>query len=702
MLSSPRARESHWKQPVPQRGAAACLQFYFKPAPCALKVRGKLKQLSLSQDKVRKRWPYNFRRTDIFIKLKNSVQCCCDEKSRVLTNSCNSGNNNNESGDESNLKESKELRNGVSASKPSSSEKTSLFHIIERLGKAAASHVKQVGSKEGKSNSEASDSSAKKASMRQPVVTPKKRLFNELDSKEPGGVRPKKKSPNRSHDVVRTILNVPGLNSEFYKRHASPKAARHPGQNSSFSPTDAIDSRSKAIIETAFDKRSPCSPHFGAKSISPGASGSCSMVKPGLSAELVDHLLPLSGRNPSKVAGEHASSKYMQGHPLVPSNMHEQKYLQQQTVSKAISYTINSLLGNAAVVSESSAGSLSKRLQQIPLNQNHQKETQKERKSHSPIFPNTHQRGNVRQSPSRNLGNARPEHDQKSFLRHLLDTSDPIPSNSSAKVIDRPSKNMSHSNSVNHNNNNNSVVKAPKVNIHQEGAVNSTYSASNKHVNKYNATHGSPGIDKDSLTPDAQQSLAANLALSSLLSTFPLGLSQPYDVLGRSPNANHATDALTAAAAAAAALQYGSILPGNLFTPVSNPMAAAMAASYFGMMSVPNFPAATSAPTPPSNSKSSSLKVSARRNQEPSIHNQRISQHGTTNGHPSHSSPTFINATSTPLNSRNMSRPSAISPPVESGALNLSSKKKSNLDESIDMGETFISLNKQFNCTFFQ
>lgn len=687
MLSSPRTRENHWKQPVPQRGVSACLQFYMKPAPCALKLRGNLKELSRSQEQIRKRWPYNCRETDVFAKLKNSVQCCCDELSPVLTESRSISANvkNSSSKLASDENENVETLRGVLD--PSSSEpktvypkKTSLNQVIQHLEKVAAiSQSKLIKEVKLSKVYDQNDSGKKSASHKTSSITPKKRLFNEMESKEAGIVRPKKKSPNRiPQEKGKTILNIPGLNSEFYKRHTTVTTR---------SPIDVLDGGGRngknSTSDGAVNKRRTRSPHFGAKSSSPGSDiVGGSVLKPCLTGELVNRYSPLPGRSLSRAPNEHLSPRQ------------EQQYLQQQTVSKAISYTINSLLGTGSITGD------------VPIKakESTSHKLGKESLCGHKSSPYQNQRDIVRNSTTiRNANSHRPENDQKSFLRHLLDTSDPIPS---TKSMERASKNMSRSLPVNHNNNNNgksSVLKATKY----ESMANSTCaspqniikgsqspaSSSPSSVSSHKGT--SHSNRKDSLSAEANQSIATNLALSSLMSQFPLGLAPSYDLLTRGANANpHSTDALTAAAAAAA-MQFGSLIPGNLFPPVNSTMAAAAMASYLGMMPMQNFPMSASptgtfhsSPPPP-------VKSSSRKSQEPPTSNHRGTWQGVANGH-GHSSPVsspaFRNATTTNRNSQSspVRTSSAISTreTPSCGALNLSAKKKSSrADESVDIGK---------------
>ncbi|ODN06641.1 Protein hairless [Orchesella cincta] len=603
MLSSPRVRESHWKQSVPQRGVSACLQLYMKPAPCALKVRRKLKDVS--QDQLRKRWPYDYQN-------------------------------------------------------------------LEKLAESQAS-IKAVSKcKSVKSNGDTHELSGKRcSSTKQAAVAPKKRLFNEVEPREPSTVRPKKKSPNRSLDVGKTILNVPGLNSEFYKRHSMSKANKSPVAGPDLGGFETRHSRHMHESAVVHNKRNNRSPHFGAKSNPPGTSSS-TLLKPGITTELVDHYPPVSssGRGLSRISDEHASSIR---HQDLSSQSLEQKLFQQHTVSKAINYTIQSLLGTGGdpPASLSSKQSLK---EQGGYSQS------KEASSHGHL--QNIQKGSRHSSPINCTPTSRPDQDQKSFLRHLLDTSDPIP-----KATDRTNKNSSRSTPVNHNNRT-SGLKTSKAssNNNHEVRTNSPGSIP-KSTGRNNApTQGSLySIPKDPVA-EAHQNLATNIALSSLMS-FPMNMTPPYDLLTRGAN-QHSADALTAAAAA---LQYGSLIPGNFFPPVNSTMAAAVAASYLGVM--PNLPMAVPPPTS-RHSPSPKSNHNVRRNQEtPNSANPR-SWPGMVNGHPPGSSPPFRSTTtSTAINTNNSQNSplrfsSAISSPVEvssCGALNLSEKKKSHVPEPVDM-----------------
>ncbi|CAL8111641.1 unnamed protein product [Orchesella dallaii] len=667
MLSSPRARESYWKQSVPQRGVSACLQLYMKPAPCALKIRRKLKDVS--QDQLRKRWPYEYRRTDILLKLQNSVQCCCDVTSRVLKNNNNSSSISISS--DENVTDNDTLRkhlNKNSKSKCTKSKEIALNKVIENLEKLAKSQASTKANnkcKSVKSNGDTHEFTGKKcSSTKQAAVTPKKRLFHEVEPREPSSVRPKKKSPNRNLDVGKTILNVPGLNSEFYKRHSISKANKSPVAGAELGGLDTRHSRH--MHESAVHKRSNRSPHFGAKSTPPGTtSSSGTLLKPGITTELVDHFPSISGRTLSRISDEHPSSIR---HQDLSSQALEQKLLQQHTVSKAISYTIQSLLGTGvdppAILSS--------------------KQNLKEQGGHSHGNEATHghmqniQTGIRRNSPINSTPVSRPDHDQKSFLRHLLDTSDPIP-----KATDRTNKNSNRSNPVNHNSRS-SGLKTSKSNSNNNHEVRtSSPGMIPKSAGRNNApTQGSHySIPKDPVA-EAHHNIAANIALSSLMSSFPLNMTPPYDLLTRGANP-HSTDALTAAAAAAA-LQYGSLIPGNFFPPVNSTMAAAVAASYLGL------PMANQAPPPTScHSPSPKSNHGVRRNQDIPNANSR-SWPGMVNGHPPGSSPPFRSTTAITNNSQNSpSRfSSAISSPVEvssCGALNLSERKKSHVQEPVDM-----------------
>lgn len=682
MLSSPRARENHWKQPVPQRGVSSCLQFYMKPAPCALKIRGKMKELFHSQEQIRKRWPYNCRGTDIFVKLKNSVQCCCDEQSRVLTdssssNSANVNSVNKISSDENeNVKTLHGTVDEPNETKAIIPKKTPLHKVIEHLEKVAVATSQHKIAKEAKSyrTNDLNDSSKRSSSTKPSAITPKKRLFNEVESKESGNVRPKKKSPNRTQEKGKTILNIPGLNSEFYKRHSAPVSVP------AMSPLDMVEVRSG---KSTVNKRNNQSPHFGAKSTSTGSS----VLKPGLTGELVNRYSPLSGRNSTRIPSEHTLPRQT----TLPNNLQEQQYIQQQTVSKAISYTINSLLGTGSGAGDSSASMSARRIEHKD-----NKVTKEALSGHIPPPYQKQRERNSMHSPSiRNTNSQRPDQDQKSFLRHLLDTSDPIPS---VKSVDRTSKNMPRSIPVNHNNNNNnsksnSVLKTVKASNHYHDTMTSSPSTMPKNITKGNSSsspHSSGMHGFKGSVSESNPSIPSNIALSSLMSSFPLGLASPYDLLARGANANpHSTDALTAAAFA---LQYGSLIPGNIFPPANSTMAAAAMASYFSMMpQMANLAVPPATPPLSSHSPSPPAKANLRRSQEPVHANHRSSWQGqaVANGHSPVSSPPFRNAT--PFNSqsspvRTSSAISTVEIPSSCGALNLSAKKKNKIDETADTG----------------
>lgn len=641
MLSSPRTRENHWKQSVPQRGVSACLQFFMKPAPCALKLRSKLKEF-YSQEQIRKRWPYQTRATEIFIKLKNDVQCCCDEP-RVLTDSSSISAKNNSSSklssDENENVETSVLLLRKNVKPVALPRKTSLDQVIQHLEKVATIQKKLQKTPE---NVPGRRTASGKASL-----TPKKRLFNEVDAKEIGmGVRPKKKSPNRILEKGKTILNIPGLNSEFYRRHTP--QAKSPGM-------DGAD-RSKSLGDGGVNKRRTRSPHFGAKSTSPSSLVVGSVLKPCLTGEL-QRYSPLSGsRTPT--------SEQM--------SQQEQQLFQQQTMSKAISYTINSLLGTGSRTGES------------PLLQAKKTENHKVAKgsSASPVYPvpATGHNSSIRASSHR----ADPDQNN-CFLRHLLDTSDPIPP---AKNSERLAKIVSRSRDANQSSNGKANGAKHIRDINSSAA--STPKAS--HKASVSSSSSSPHIGAQ---PD-NQSIAANIALSSLMSTFPLGLPPQYELLARGANPQHSSDAFTAAAAAAAALQYGSLLPGNMFPGMNSSTMAAAMASYFGMMPVPNFPVSStpSHSSPPPHPPSSSSK--GRRSQDPpgASSNQRTSWQPVVNGHSSPSAAPPFRTARSPISSPRNSQsspgrtPSAI-PPLEipsCGALNLTAKKKSKVEEPSDIG----------------
>jgi len=613
MLSSPRPREGIWKQPVPQKAISSCLEFFMNPAVCVFNLRNLIKKTSKSQ--VLRKLLRQFDKAS-----KASVPDLvsnCDSKSVVC--SCARVNDSVKQED-TDCVDSRVINSADIVTKSASSLSVD-ENPLSNLPKRKKKYV--VNSKEGVSalcdrlrstkeskllesisksnvNSCISDDSKVPCAKTQAIL-PKKRVFKEMDSKD---LRPPKKKSPPSQKIVhdtRTILNVPGLNSEFYRRHSTqwgdsasssgnglfesqpvipptnfspkediPKGLTNSPSRKTFKPSRTIPNHTKSRSESSSTSNHLNSVSSGAKSSSPTR---------GTSRKAMDYDYDSKFLN-SQVTYPINSAMSLSSIPL----QQQEKFLQQQTMSKAISYTINSLLSNPTPCENALGGSNKKSLLKPNLDAIHSYSEKKlnsvngNRFSKSKSTPSSQQLKNDLPQGSCNL---KSDNDQNSFLRHLLDTSDPIPTSTLEKC--ERSSNGAGSNDKGKQqaswSPNSRATSQPK----KSNSNDSRPSSSGDDIRKNSSAPSKPVSHSNKTANNSKSNSSHHFAPypsqfhpSLVNGGFPLSLGA-YDAFLRGPQ-----DPQSAALAAAAALQYRALLPQNILTNLNSQMAAAMAASYLG------------------------------------------------------------------------------------------------------------------------
>jgi hypothetical protein len=650
MLSSPRPREVVWKQPVPQKAISSCLEFFMNPAVCVFNLRRLFKETNKSQE-IRK----------LFRKPKGNVRLCVSElilenKFPSVVCSCSKFSDSTESKEESEdnvdsgekpgtkvesislssavLKSNAEMRKRRSKKTPRSAGVSSLSSICDRLTRESELKLLEVSEKASKTFNNNCSEDTKTLSAKNQAILPKKRVFKEV---EPKDLRPKKKSPNSNkifHDS-RTILNVPGLNSEFYRRHS---AATWLDSNSTNSSSIGVDGHKLPCLSGPVPlEEEKLRGSSSRKSSKPGRS--VGVHQPRKNESSSSGVINSGAKySPSRMTTKKSTelhdqeSKVLSNHTPYPINsamclsslplQQQEKFLQRQTMSKAISYTINSLLSNPSSGESSNngggGGSNKNSLLKPSLNSN----PCIPGRSSAPVTDNSSSNGRSSKSKSNTtnhrqqqdilpgLFGIKSEQDQKSFLRHLLDTSDPIPS-----VLDRPERSSSSGNekakgtatAASWSPNNRSQSKSNSGDSRPSSAGND----SKRHIG---AATTKP-VPHSSKSPSVKSNSSSHhfapypsqFHPSLVNSGFPLTLGA-YDAFLRSQQ-DPSSAAL--AAAAAAAYQYQALLPPGVLSNLNSTMAAAVAASYLGGSpnTTQNIPASSSSSlsrSPPGHSHSNS------------------------------------------------------------------------------------------------
>ncbi|XP_021944257.2 protein hairless-like isoform X2 [Folsomia candida] len=617
MLSSPRIRESSWRKPVPHKGVSLCLEFLLKSAPCVKQFR-KHYYSKIFQSPQNYRKPCNYNNYDKksinYLQKTPGLKCSCDifhslndkceavvEDTLVENSSTLVGKGGG--GDQENIEKKRRTKS------------PSLEFLVKRLHHENEKQFKLLASiknvHRAMDHHQQNDRRATSDHHHYSSL-PKKRSFKETDMKDSSPLRPAKLSPKSKS--VKTILNIPGFNNEFSKCSTtiSPENEIDRGSSSSYF---AEPSSSSSLVSNNFDGRQ----------IKPDAS---TRKKSGTNRVPHNHYESVAGvvnytsvaKPPRKSPTTSPSTKHLSlnSSSSIQSAMYlsslppeQQQIFQQQTMSKAISYTINSLLSphNNQESSLSSLRNLSGKLTGTPQGKDKTKAGKRELNKSSNVLSMQH---------ASNYFGIKGDHDQNSFLRHLLDTSDPIPNptlqeSCKSEVVPAPNPNNSNSGSSTNNNNNN--INKGKQQSQSASDVRKTSSKSKEKLQQQPSATIVAGGGGGNVHPTSSQQqfqhqlagffppAAAFMQPSLFGAGFPLHL-QGYESLF---GGHHPSVGALAAAAAAAELQYQSLLPPSILQQMNPSMAAVMAASYLGAS-----PSGGGLPPTSSSSSSGSMAPSSR------------------------------------------------------------------------------------------
>jgi len=374
ILSSPRGVRdaSVWKQSVPLKGVSSSLEFFFHVSPCVLKLRQNVRV-----SKKRGRRPYS--PFNIGVEDTDEQLCTCFDKSSSISSSA--------------LK--------CNTEKPYSRINDEDCTTIRKVDSIAAQLGQKVKSLVGNLSKSTSDNAEKNinancASCDQSPpqkfsLTPKKRAFKE------GLVDLRPKSLKKSPPSEKTILNVPelGTRSKLSMNYGIEQKATGSRDKVKKSPTKKPRQRSP-------------SNGVGSGITSASTGKPVSLLKPSV-AELMS-----SGG--SSTTGLNSFSRNNRDSPAALKEASDlfMTEEQQRAMSNAISYTINSLLGNG--------------------NPNDPAIPEKEVLTKKSKDRTDKKKGNKKHPEVSALFGVAGQ-DQNSFLRHLLDTSDPIPASTSPNNV---------------------------------------------------------------------------------------------------------------------------------------------------------------------------------------------------------------------------------------------------------------------------